>query len=198
MFGQPIQQSVGSIGYKYGCQSFSWSAEQGKLCFSCCRSRLRISPLETGSTIPSFPIPARVRQLVSRETDSAVSFRVSALILRAQAEFGAYSWVFLLSATASIYNTANRHRVSPEFIGHAIACRRDVYRRESADTKPLVLKLARVTGTAYSGNPHGPFFMRLLSFPHLLLVKRGHVRYRQIAYWRQWATKEAQLTMLYK
>ena len=51
-----------------GCQSCSWSAEQGKWTFSCARLRLRIWSRETGSAVPS---------------------RVSLLILRAQAEPGA-------------------------------------------------------------------------------------------------------------
>ena len=51
---------------RQGCQSCSWSAEQGKLCFfPCPRSRLRIWSRETGSAVPS---------------------RVSPLILHTQAE----------------------------------------------------------------------------------------------------------------
>ena len=36
-----------------GCQSFSWSAEQGKLIFPCPRACLRIWSRETGSAVPS-------------------------------------------------------------------------------------------------------------------------------------------------
>ena len=36
-----------------GCQSCSWSAEQGKLIFPCLRSRLRIWSRETGSAVLS-------------------------------------------------------------------------------------------------------------------------------------------------
>ena len=43
-----------------GCQSCSWSAEQGKLTFRCPRSRLRIWSRDTGSAVPS-----RVSLLVS-------------------------------------------------------------------------------------------------------------------------------------
>ena len=36
-----------------GCQSCSWSAEQGSIIFPCPRSRLRIWSRETGSAVPS-------------------------------------------------------------------------------------------------------------------------------------------------
>ena len=52
------------------CQPWSWSAEQGKLIFPSLRSRLRIWSRETGTAVPS---------------------RGSLLILRAQAESGAFS-----------------------------------------------------------------------------------------------------------
>ena len=52
-----------------GCQSCSWSAEQGKLIFPCPRTCLRIWSRETGSAVPS---------------------RVSLFILHTQAESGAY------------------------------------------------------------------------------------------------------------
>ena len=57
----------GSTGY--GCEICPWSASQGKWCFPCPRSRLRIW---------------------SRETGSAVPCRVISLILHTQAESGAY------------------------------------------------------------------------------------------------------------
>ena len=53
----------------YGCQSCSWSAEQGKYYFLCPRSRLRVWSRELGLAVPS---------------------RVSLLILHTQAESGAY------------------------------------------------------------------------------------------------------------
>ena len=53
-----------------GCQSCSWSAEQGKLIFPCHCSRLRIWSRETGLAVPS---------------------RVSPFILHTQAKSGAYS-----------------------------------------------------------------------------------------------------------
>ena len=52
---------------EYGCQSCSWSAEQGKLKFPCPRTSLRICSRDTGSAVPS---------------------RVSLLILHTQVESG--------------------------------------------------------------------------------------------------------------
>ena len=52
-----------------GCQSCSWSAEQGKWIFSCPLTCLRIWSRETGSAVPS---------------------RISLLILHTQTESGAY------------------------------------------------------------------------------------------------------------
>ena len=46
-----ILQGYGSTGY--GCQSCSWSAEQGESISPCPRSRLRIWSREMGSAIPS-------------------------------------------------------------------------------------------------------------------------------------------------
>ena len=48
---------LGSTGY--GCQSFSWSAEQGKRIFPCPRSRLRV-----WSRVLCSPVPSRVSPLV--------------------------------------------------------------------------------------------------------------------------------------
>ena len=62
-----IYQEHGSTGQ--GCHSCSWSAEQGKLIFSCPRSCLRIWSRETGLAVPS---------------------RVSLFIIHTQAESGAY------------------------------------------------------------------------------------------------------------
>ena len=45
---------------RVGCQSWKWSAEQGKSIFPCPRSRLRIWSHETGSAVPS-----RVSLLIS-------------------------------------------------------------------------------------------------------------------------------------
>ena len=47
-----MSQEYGST--REGCQSYAWSAEQGKLIFHyCSRSRLRIWSRETGSALPS-------------------------------------------------------------------------------------------------------------------------------------------------
>ena len=87
-------------------QSCSWSAQQGKLFFTCPRSRLRIW---------------------FRETDSAVPPRFSPLIFYTRAESGPYSRDFsrFPRRRPFIMYAANRHRISPEFIGssHAIAYR---------------------------------------------------------------------------
>ena len=56
-------------GKAEGCQSCSWSAEQGKHFFPCLRSRVRNLFRETGSAVPS---------------------RISLLILHTQTEAGAY------------------------------------------------------------------------------------------------------------
>ena len=50
----------------------------------------------------------------------------------------------------------------PGLWGHAILRFHGVYRLESAGTRPVVLKVARVTGAvnAYSGKPHGPICVR--------------------------------------
>ena len=93
-----IIAECGSTGY--GCQSCSWSAEQGKLSFPCPRSRLKIW---------------------SREMGSAVPFRVSLFIIHTQAESGACSRDasrFPRRCPFTVFiKTAIRHRVSPEFIG---------------------------------------------------------------------------------
>ena len=56
--------------------------------------------------------------------------------------------------------TANRHRVSPEFI---ILRTDGVHCRESAGTEPVALKVVPVTGAARTGH-HGPINVRLF-FP---------------------------------
>ena len=57
--------------------------------------------------------------------------------------------------------TAIRHWVNPEFIGWTLLRTHGVYCRESADTGPVVLKVVRVTGAAFSGH-HGPINMSVL------------------------------------
>ena len=58
MYGHHIIAEYGSTGK--GCQSCSWSAEQGKRTFPCPRACLRIWSRETGSAVPS-----RVSLLIS-------------------------------------------------------------------------------------------------------------------------------------
>ena len=84
------------INRERGCQSSSWSTEQGKLVFLCPRLRLRIWSRETGSIVPS---------------------RVSLLTLHTLAESGAYeqdSSQFLRQRP--FIHTTNHYRASPEFI----------------------------------------------------------------------------------
>ena len=92
-------RECGSTGY--GCQSWSWLAEQEQKCvFTCPRcSRLKIW---------------------SRETGSAVSFRVGPFILHTQAEFGAYSRD---SSRFPRRRPSMLHRPVPSLSGNAIAYR---------------------------------------------------------------------------
>ena len=75
MYGQYSDQSTTECmdhpGVVYGCRSCSWSAEQGRNVF--------------------FLYPCSRLRIWSREKGSAVSSRVSLLILYIQAESGAYS-----------------------------------------------------------------------------------------------------------
>ena len=123
-----LSAEYGSTGY--GCQSRSWSAEQGNFFFLCPRLHLRIWSRETGSAVPS---------------------RVSLPILHTQAESGAYSMNSsrFPRRNPHVY-TVNRHRASPEFFG----LRTDGFHcRESTGAGPEVLKLVPVilTGAAFSG-----------------------------------------------
>ena len=101
----------------------------------------------------------------SRETGSAVPSRVSLLILHTQAEYGAYSQdSSRFPRRRAIIYTANRQRISPEFIRSRNCIPMGVYCRESAGTGPRVFKEAPVTGAAFSGFTLGPIYVRL-SFP---------------------------------
>ena len=120
-----------------GCQSCSRSAKQGKLIFPVSRSRLRIL---------------------------AVPSRVSLLILHTLAESSAYSRDssgFPRRHPFLYLKTAIRHRASPEFIG---SCNCVVMMftdcRESAGTRPVVLKVVPVTGAALAGH-HGAIIAHL-------------------------------------
>ena len=116
----------GSTGY--GCQSCSWSVEQGKLIFPCPRTCLRIWSHETGSAVPS---------------------RVSLLILQTQTESGAYSREprfprrrpFIYSNRHTPLGQSRVYRVT-QLRTNGVHC------RESAGTGPVVLKVVPVTGAA--------------------------------------------------
>ena len=76
----------GSTGQ--GCQSCSWSTEQGKII---------------------FPFPRTCLRIWSRETGSAVPSRVSLLILHTQSESGAYSRDFSRFPRQRPFIYSNRH-----------------------------------------------------------------------------------------
>ena len=99
IYGYIYSKSMDQPGNE-GCQSCSWSAEQGKVIFPCTRSRLRIWSRETGSAVTS-----RVSLLISKlRLNLVLTYEISP-------DFAAASiYLFLIS-------TAIRHRVSPEFIG---------------------------------------------------------------------------------
>ena len=112
-----------------GCQSCSWSAEQGKWIFPCPRTCLRIWSRETGSAVPS---------------------RVSLFILHTQAESGAYSRDSSRFPRQRPFIYLNRHTS----LRQCRLCRitqlrtNDIHCRESAGTGPVVLKVVPVTSAA--------------------------------------------------
>ena len=70
--------------------------------------------------------------------------------------------------------TANLHRVNPEFYQVTQLRTDGVYYRESAGTgPPVVLKVVRVTGAAYSGITMNQLICASI-FPHPLSVCNGH------------------------
>ena len=102
----------------YGCQSCSWSAEQGKCFPPCCpRSRLQIWSHEIGSAVPS---------------------RISLPILHTQAGPDAYSWVALLDGVRP-----SRHLPSDQSRLYRITHVRNdgVQRQEYAGTGSVILKV---------------------------------------------------------
>ena len=124
----------------YGCQSCSRSAEQGKQIFPCPRWCPRIWSRETGSSVPS---------------------PVNPHILQTQAES---DWL-VLNSRGSFRFQGRRPSIPSAAIGlvpirvyRVTQMRTDgVHCRESADTGlvviviVIVLKVARVTGAAFSG-----------------------------------------------
>ena len=136
----------------YGCQSCLWSAEQGKRNFLCPRSRLRIWSLEL---------------------DSAVSSRVSPLVLHTQAESGAY----LRDSTSPSRFPLRFPLEQPCAIGlgwsRVYRLTQLRYRWRSlprTDTGPVVLKVALYTGASSSGKPMDQSKYAPL-FPYPLLVQ---------------------------
>ena len=108
----------------------------------------------------------------SRETGLAVLSRVSLLILHTQTEPGAYlrdSSCFPRRRHSPLVYL-NRHMPSSRSrIYQVTQLRTDgVHCRESAETRPVVLKVVSVTGVALAAH-HEPNNMRI-SFPHPLLV----------------------------
>ena len=92
-----------------------------------------------------------------------------------QAESDAYLWDSSRVPRRRPFIYLNRHTSSGQFRVYRVTQLRTdgVHCRESAGTGPVNLKVVPVTGAALAG-PHGPIKMRL-SFPHPLLVWRGHV-----------------------
>ena len=131
----------------YGCCNTVGGQLSRKVLFRCPRSRLRIWSREAGSVLPS---------------------RASPLIRRTQAEYGAYSRTHLCSAASRtlLFSAASRtgihllYRQPPS--GHYRTCRvmqlntYGVYRRETAGIWPAVVKVALVTGAAFSENQFNP------------------------------------------
>ena len=93
MYSHTYSKSMDQPGQ--GCQSCTWSAEQGKLIFPCPRSRLRIWSRETDSSVPS-----------------RVSLLISILRLNLVLTYGIPP-----EFRGGVHLSAIRHRVSPEFIG---------------------------------------------------------------------------------
>ena len=76
--------------------------------------------------LPSLLVICRRSRLIIRslETGSAVSSRVSLLVLHTQAEYGAYLRYFSRFPRRRLFiYTINRHRVSPSLSRHSIAYR---------------------------------------------------------------------------
>ena len=135
----------------YDCQSCSWSAEQGKCVFPCPHSRLIIWCRETGLAVPS-----RTSPLISTErTEHCPSSRDSSRFpwLRPSIYYLSIPSIAIIEGQSRVYR--DKH------------LRTDgVYRRESAGTRPIVLKVARVTGAACSGNPMYQLMCAFLSHTH--------------------------------
>ena len=135
-----LSAEYGSAGHGY--QSCSWSAEQEKLCFfPCPRSRLRI---------------------LSRETGSAVPPRVSPLILHSPRDLSRLP----RRQRPFIYYTVNRAiGPVPSLSGHVVAYRWRSLPRGRRRRPSSLLKLALVTGAAFSGNKYSITVDQMLRAP---------------------------------
>ena len=138
----------GSTGW--GCQSCSWSAEQGKIIFPCPRTCLRIWSRETGSAVPSL---------------------ISLLILHTQAESGAYSRDSYRFPRRRPFIYLDHHTPSGQCRLYRVTqlCTNDVHCRESAGKGPVVLEIVPLTGAAILQVTMDQLISASL-FPHPLLV----------------------------
>ena len=119
---------LGNVRTGQGCQSCSWSAEQGNLIFPCSSPRLIVW---------------------SRETGPAVSFRVSPPILHTQTECGTYSRARLPPPAFRVGVYLFRQPPSGQSRGYRVMQERTdgVNHLEFAvKSRPLVLNVARGTG----------------------------------------------------
>ena len=131
----------------HGCQSCWWSAEPEKCFFPCPRSRLRVC--RARQVRPFSPAPAR-----SSSTPKLFT--------------GYSSFLRFPRGRPSIPSSAIIEGQSPaNQVTHLGTD--GVHRRESAGTRPLALKLTRVTVAVYSRSPVDQSGMCTPLFPHPLL-----------------------------
>ena len=144
--------SVGNLGtnrYCDGCQSCSWSAEHGKYLFPCPCSRLRFCSRGTGSAVPSRVSPVRP---ISTGRPNLVLTHGIPPVFR---DGGVYTILYRQppSGQSRVYRV-------PQLTDDGVHC------RESADTGPTVLKVARAMGAAYSDKTIDFFSTPLFSHTH--------------------------------
>ena len=117
-----------------------------------------------------LPSPSSRLRNWSRETGSAVLFRVSPLIIHTQAVSGTYSrdsspfsqrgpQIYCQSPSGQ----SRIYQVTPW-------CAEGVNCRESSGIGPVIFEVVRVRGAAYSGNPTDKYLCPAL-FPQPLLVR---------------------------
>ena len=107
----------------------------------------------------------------SREAGSVVPSRASRIIRRTQAEYGAYSRTFIFSAASRTgVHLLYREPPSGHYLVYWVAqlSAYGVYRQEFDRIWPAVLKVALVTGAAYSRNLMNNF-LYVTRFLHQLL-----------------------------